>query len=144
MQRFKCEETSHRMTDDGYLLHICIAPNRVEQLLDSVARVGCAFKIILVGAQPHDAARRPGEQDRNSGRFGIMNNLRKPIDSLVEPVIEAVNKDKHLAASSLFGGCRQSGDKGLLIEIVRRSGHKTLPRIAWQRGGPLHLANLSR
>src|SRR5208282_2842729 len=72
-----------------------------------------------------------------------MDDLGKSINGLIEPVIEAMNEDKHLAASSLLGGRRQSGDKRLFIEMVRRNGYKALPRIAWKRGGPLYLANLS-
>ena len=40
-----------------------------------------------------------------------MDDFGKPKDGFVEPIIEAMDKDKHLAASALFGGHRQCIDK---------------------------------
>src|ERR1700690_709113 len=73
-----------------------------------------------------------------------MSDLGKPIDGLIEPIVETMNKDQHFAASVPFGGCRKIRNKGSLIKKIRRNSHKILPRITWQGGGPLHLASLSR
>src|SRR5690606_2285028 len=43
-------------------------------------------------------ARRPGEQDRRSVGAGIMDDLRKPVDSVLIAVVEAVYEDEYAFA----------------------------------------------
>ena len=72
-----------------------------------------------------------------------MSNLRQPIDSLIKPIVEAVDKDENFASARLLGYGANCPAERLLVEIFCRNRYKIAPWVSWANQRPLHLAYFS-
>src|SRR5688572_8521125 len=90
------------MGEDGNFLYLSIAPQILKQCLQCISSVVGAFPIISIGKSA--ATRRPCDQDGNAIGSSIVGNLRKSKDRVLEPVVEAVDKDKDAAIGALPDG----------------------------------------
>ena len=76
-------------------------------------------------------------------RLRVVDNLSKPVNGIVEPVVEAMHEDEHFAAAGLLCCGSHGGGELLFVDVVRRNRHKIVTRIARKRFRPLDFATLS-
>src|ERR1700745_4219692 len=72
-----------------------------------------------------------------------MSNLRQPIDSLIKPIVEAMDEDENFASSHLLSFCGKCAAERLIAEMFCRNRHKIPLRVSGQRQRPLHFAYFS-
>jgi hypothetical protein len=121
-QRLERDPVAHRMRQDIDLFHVAIGCQRIEELFQRIARIDRALPVVGIGVQPQLAARGPGEQHRYAFGRRVVHDLRKPVDRIVEPIVEAVHEDQHFASPALLGGVGDGGGKRALVEMVRADG----------------------
>src|SRR5271169_5804353 len=130
-----------RQYGDGFDLGIVL--QIPQKLFEGVTRIIGAVAVILIGK--YIARRRPSEQDWRDVRPGarIVQDLREPVDSVLETVVEAVHEDQSLPLVRAAEEARERGGRLIPGDDLRLEGDEIRLRIAGRLLGPLNLADLA-
>src|SRR5215471_21700087 len=132
------------MRQNVNLGHPRLPSEYVEQLLKGVAGEVCALPVICVGAQPQFTTGRPREQYWNRRRLGVMDDLCKSVDRIIEAVVKTMHKDQHFALSGSLCRVVHGRNERWLIYVIRRNSHEVPTRIAREGCGPLNRPDFPR
>jgi hypothetical protein len=141
-QGFERHPVPHRMGKDNDLADRRIFRERAQNRLQRIARIIRALAIVGIGEKP--SARRPGEQHGQGGRAGIMRDLRKTVDRLLEAVVVAVHEQQNTAAGQFREPPVEPADRAFRIHPVGADRDEVMRGIAGQAARPLHIANAAR
>jgi hypothetical protein len=129
--------------NDVDFFYIRIGSQHFDQLFERVAGRVRALAIICVRRKTQFPARRPCKQNGNTWRLRIVNDLCKPVNGIIKPVVEAMHEDKRVSATGRLCRGGHGGGELLLVEIIRRMSDEIAIRITRKGRGPVDFATLS-
>ena len=98
------------MRDNGNLADFRIFGEHTQAFFERVARIAGAFVIMPIGEKA--APRRPGKENGHDlFRPGIMDELRKAEDRVLEMIIEPMHKHQHLLSRRRVHQPAEVGDR---------------------------------